>query len=404
MTLTTMIKTFLTALTLCCALALPAAAQNPFAAAATINDRAVTYWEIDQRAAFMDVLSAPGNLQEAARTALIDERLQMDAAERLGLVASEEELAQGMEEFAARANLSAAEFIRQLEATGIAGETFRDFVMAGLTWRNVLRSQFGGSAQVSEEEVDRALALAAIEGGARVLIAEIVLPITPQNQNEARALITRLADSTNGSVDRFSAAARQYSAAQSRQTGGSLGYRPLSSLPTGLQSLILALPPGGVTEPVPLGNAIAIFQLRDFREEGFVSPDASAVEYAIVPIPGGRSSEALAEAETLKNTLDTCDDLYGVRPGGFEITALPTSDVPATIATELMGLDDNEVSYDLTTEAGDLMFLMLCGRSSELPEGAREQVRAALFNQRLESYADGYMAELRASAIIREAE
>ena len=59
---------------------------------------------------------------------------------------------------------------------------------------------------------------------------------------------------------------------------------------------------------------------------------------------------------------------------------------------------------DLTTEAGDLMFLMLCGRSTELPEGAREQVRAALFNQRLESYSDGFLAELRADALIQEAE
>ena len=398
-----MIRTALVFLALT-GLALPALAQNPFSAAVTINDRAVTYWEIDQRAQFLALLNAPGNHAERAREDLINERLQVQAAERLGVAASIEELEQGLSEFAGRVNLSTEEFTRQIGARGIAAETFRDFVYAGVTWRNVLRSQFGARAQVTEEEVDRALALATIEGGAQVLIAEIVIPLTPQNDAEARQLISELSQSTNGSIDAFSAAARRYSAAGSRDVGGSLGYRALSSLPPQLQSIILPLPPGGVTDPVPLGQAIAIFQLRDFREEGFVTPEASAVEYVIVPISGGRTDAALSEAEALRNSVDTCDDLYGVRPGGFERTSLPASDVPAAVAAELIGLDDNEVSFDLTTESGDLMFLMLCGRSTELPEGAREQVRAALFNQRLESYANGFLAELREDALIIEAQ
>jgi len=383
-------------------MALPAVAQNPFSAAVTVNDRAVTYWEIEQRQRLLALLNAPGDLAELARENLVDERLQLEAAERLGVLASVEELEEGMSEFAGRVNLSAEEFIRQIEARGVAGETFRDFVFAGIAWRNVLRSQFGAQAQVTEEEVDRALALAAIEGGAQVLIAEIVIPMNEQNQAEVRQLITQLSQSTDGSIDAFSTAARRFSAAGSRNQGGSLGYRPLSSLPPQLQSIVLPLPPGGVTSPIPLGQAMAIFQLRDFREEGFVSPEASAVDYVIVPIPGGRSESALAAAEELRNDIDTCDDLYGVRPGGFERVVLPASDVPSAIGTELLALDDNEVSVDLTTDAGDLMFLMLCGRTTELPEGAREQVRAALFNQRLESYANGFLAELRADALIRE--
>ena len=82
-----------------------------------------------------------------------------------------------MAEFAGRVNLETARpSWQRLESDGVARETFRDFVYAGITWRNVLRAQFGARAQVTEEEVDRALALAAIEGGAQVLIAEIIIP------------------------------------------------------------------------------------------------------------------------------------------------------------------------------------------------------------------------------------
>ena len=92
-----------------------------------------------------------------------------------------------------------------------------------------------------------------------------------------------------------------------------------------------------------------------------------------------------------------------MRPGGFEIVTLPAGDLPGDIALELLRLDANEISTNLTRADGtQLLFLMLCGRSTELPEGGRDEVRAALFQQRLESYAAGYMAELRADAIIEE--
>jgi peptidyl-prolyl cis-trans isomerase SurA len=43
---------------------------------------------------------------------------------------------------------------------------------------------------------------------------------------------------------------------------------------------------------------------------------------------------------------------------------------------------------------------MLCGRSTEVPEGARDQVRERLFQQRMAAYASGFLEELRAEAII----
>ncbi len=377
------------------------AQQSPFSAAVTINGRAVTYYEIDQRAAFLELLNAPGNLPERARETLIDERLQAEVGERLGLAAEEEQIEAGMEEFAARANMDVETFLGALQTEGIAAETFRDFVAAGVTWRNVVRQRFGPQSQVSEEEIDRALTLASSDEGAQINFAELVIPITPDTAEDVRARITQLAETLDGSIGGFSAAARDNSAAGTALQGGSVGWRPLSSIPPQLRAILLPMPIGGVTEPVPLGNAIAIFQLRGLEERDFVTPQVTAVEYAEVLIPGGAA--AMAEAVALRDSLDVCDDLYGVRPGGFSITTLPVADIPGDISIELARLDANEVSMSLTRAGGtELLFLMLCGRSVELPEGGREQVRNALFQARMESYASGYLAELRADAIIDE--
>lgn len=381
----------------------PGLAQSPFSPAVTINNRIVSNYEIAQRAQFLEVLNAPGDLQERARETLIDERLQQEVGARFGMLASLDDIETGMAEFAGRANMSTEAFLGALQNEGVAPETFRDFVAAGITWRNIVRARFGARAQVTEDEIDRALTLSASDGGAQINIAEIVIPITPENADQVRVDISRLAESLDGSIGAFSEAARAYSASATGRQGGGLGWRPLSAIPPALRALLLPMDVGDVTEPVPLGPAIAIFQLRGLDETGFVSPVVTAVEYVELLIPGGQSADALAEAEDLRNSIDTCDDLYGVRPGGFEVMTLPITDVPGDISLELARLDANEVSTGLTRADGtQLLFLMLCGRSTELPEGGREDVRAALFQQRLESYAQGYLAELRADAIIDE--
>ncbi|MFN7001715.1 MAG: peptidylprolyl isomerase, partial [Elioraea tepidiphila] len=151
-------KRHLAAAILCGAvLAGPAAAQDLFAPRLYVNDRVITEYEIMQRAMFLQVLRSPGNPEEEALKALIEDRLRQTEAERLKLTLSEEELRQGMEEFAARANLTADGLIAEFAKVGIAAETFRDFVSAGLLWRKAVRARFLGQVPISENDIDRAL-------------------------------------------------------------------------------------------------------------------------------------------------------------------------------------------------------------------------------------------------------
>ena len=84
--------------------------------------------------------------------------------------------------------------------------------------------------------------------------------------------------------------------------------------------------------------------------------------------------------------------------------ALAPSDIPNDIALELAKLDENEVSTALTRAGGDtLVFLMLCGRTPQLGEDIdRGAIRTSLLNERVERLAEGFLAELRADAIITD--
>ncbi len=389
------------------------AQQGLFQTAIKVNDLAITQYEIEQRARFLQLLRTPGDPIEEARKGLIEDRLRLSATRRAGVVLTDKQVTGGMAEFAGRANLELEQFVAAIEQAGVSEQTFRDFVNAGLAWRELVQGRFGPRAQVTDAEVDRALALSTTRGGARVLLAEIILPINPQNEGRNRALIQRLSDTikTEGA---FSSAARRYSAAPTRGRGGRLEWLPIGQLPPPIRSQVLALEPGEVTAPIPLGPGIGIFQLRGLEELDAPSPETLALEYATILIPGGRTEANLATAKRYEDTYDTCDDLYkpaqSLPPEYFDRVVLPASEVPGDIAAEAMKLDNNEVSTGLTRQNGAfLVYLMLCGRTVETPvdeEGneidVRDNIRNQLFQQRLASYADSFLEELRADALIVE--
>lgn len=385
--------------------------QGLFQTAITVNELVITNYEVQQRSRFLQLLNSPGDPETLAREGLIDDRLRLSATNAAGVVPTEDQILDGMEEFAGRANLSAEQFIKAIEQRGVAAQTFRDFVTAGLAWRQLVQSRFAARSQISDTEIDRAIALQGGRGGARLLLAEVILPLAPPVAERNRALAQRLSESikTEGA---FSAAARRYSASPSRGRGGRLDWLPIGNVPPALRAAVLTLGPGEVTEPINLGNALGIFQLRALEETDAETPETQALEYVTVLFPGGRNADTLDQARAFEARYDTCDDLYtpakDLPPEYFDRQVLPASEVPGDIALELAKLDSNEVSTALTRQNGQfLVYLMLCGRTLETPVGEdgeqvdlRAQVRRQLFDQRIGSFADSYLEELRADALI----
>lgn len=431
MRITTLIPLALAGLT---AIAAPAAAQaGKFSPVVIVNNSAVTEYELDQRLRFLTILRAPGDPATEAEKGLVEDRLRIQAAKAAGIMLNDQQVAAGMAEFAGRANLDTEQFVQAIGQAGVAPETFRDFVTAGLAWREVVRARYGEKVTISEAEIDRALSVPAQRGGGpRVLLSEILIPTSGGTAIEKRDLAEDLAKSI-GSEAAFAAAARAHSAAPSRANGGQLGWVPVTNLPPQVRQVIAGMGNGQVSPPINLGNAIAIVRLRGLEQGGEITPANLTVDYAQVLIPGGRTPATLAEAERIRGEVDTCDDLYRVFKGAPAGTVLretrALSQVPATIAGELAHLDDNEVSATLTS-GNALVFLMLCKRSATLASGAapvvadtsaadaggspaidptlgfgqgpsRAQVREELVNQRLGALADGWLAELKANAIIR---
>ncbi|SEQ24961.1 peptidyl-prolyl cis-trans isomerase SurA [Loktanella sp. DSM 29012] len=398
------LTTILTSLVLACAT--PAIAQDRFAPVITVNDAAITAYELDQRARMLQLFRTPGNLTELAREQLIEERLKAAELDRRRIRLSAENLATEVDAFAARANLTTDQFIQLLNQNGVDRATLEQFVAIGVSWRDYIRLRFGNQAEISEEEVRRAMRQPGSNPDAiEVLLSEIIIPAPPPEAARANAIANQISQTRSTAV--FENAARQYSALPSRNNGGRLNWLPLLNYPPALQGLLGSLAPGEVTQPILIPNGVALFQSRGIREVPQPRPAPTAIDYAIFGLPGGTTEAGLAAAQSLDARTDTCDDLYGAARGlPQDVLARQTvspDSIPQDVALELARLDPGEASWNLTRDNGQTrIYLMLCDRTLAGAENNDpEAVRNALRSQRLGGFADALLADLRAAATIR---
>ncbi len=380
---------------------LTAASSNPYSVAIRINDQVITNFELDQRILLLRAFGSSGDLQKLAEEQLINDRLRLQAADIAGLVVSEEELEEGIGEFAARGKLTGEQLLQYVKSRGAEPESMRDFVRAGLVWRTVVRSRFGSKASISDNELDSTLNLAAGQVQESVLISEIQLPLGERGNEQTLALAKRLSN-TIKSEAAFSSAARRYSRAASRGRGGRLNWVPVANLPAALAGQILALNPGEVTAPVTLSKTVGIFQLRGVRQEKATAQTNVSISYTQVPVPTIKGNGE-QHAIKLMSDVDTCADLrenskrFG--ENAFTDHTLGQTEIPADTALALARLDRHESTY-YTASNGTVVVVMICDRLRDLPEGTRENIRSALTNRRVAGFGDGYLQELRGDAVI----
>ena len=397
MNIKTLIRTSLIALGLTLA-PLGVAAQNLFSAAILVNDQAITNYELKQRTMFLEAMRFPGVPDELAPKQLIEERLKKAAADQLGIRVSEEELQFELESFAQRFNVAFDEFAAELERVGISVDTPRAFIANQLLWREVVRARFGAQANVDEAQVERSANAEKSGSSIEVLLTEIIMAMQPGQEQEVRKRAREL--SKIRSFDAFSDAAREFSDAPTREFGGRVTWQKLDTLPGVLQPLIFGLAPGEVTDPLSIPNALALFQLRGIRETAYRRPLPDSVDYLRYALP----SSELENIKAIRSNINHCDDLYGWAKGNpnhvLKRKTVKRAEIDGPTRNILTNLDENE--YVIATQEPTTTLIMMCSRSQtlDLEEQDLAQIRDGLLNQRLGSYADSYLENLRDDARI----
>lgn len=399
----------------------PVQAQD-FSAVVYVNNSVVTRYEVQQRMRFMAVLNSAETSAEAAEKALIEDRLRLEAARQIGVEVSDSGLEEGLSEFAGRAGLTTGEFIQVLERSGVERQAYRDFIKAGVAWREVVRQRILPTVSVSEAEVDQAMRrIVETPIVTAVLLSEIIIPIPPGQDeaivDQAEAIAAR---STSEGV--FADAARRFSATPSAAQGGRLDWMQVANMPPTLRPILLGLRPGQVSPPLTIPGAVVLFYMRDTR--GQLRPGASeqTLDFLTVTFP------SMAEAQSAAAQARSCADLYTFAnhlPDQQVVRQTASQNaIPTYTGVLLASLDENETSVVARGTGADV--LMLCDRTPALLAGLdagpvptatsdgeasipanpdalpeRESVREQVFNRKINAAADAYLAEQRGDAVIR---
>lgn len=385
---------------------LPAVAQGLFAPARKVNDRIITNYQVDQRIRFLEVLNAgAADMRAEALDRLTEEAVQRDYARRNNIRVNRDELAEGVAEFAARADLTADEFVAALAEAGVERETFVEFVEAGLLWRKVVSGRLPPLVHVGQSDVARARDVAAIVGSTRVLMSEIFLPDDPEFAEPVAIISDMILNART--INEFSEIAREFSLAGTRDQGGRLDWIPLDNLPGQIRDLMAQARVAEVVGPIDLGGAIAFFQLRAIESVRDIPADRVKVNYRRLLLPGGRSEANLTRLAQIQARVQHCAGLDQFARD-LSDAALTTRDefqrnLPTSDAVELARLDRNGISAN-TIENGNLVVLMLCSRELEQDENSLSdgQLSNVIFEQRLAAMADVKLQGLIADAEIRD--
>ena len=396
---------------LCLPVARTPAAQDMLRAVAVVNDEIISMLDLDMRTRLAILATGQKDsdklrkriVPQIVRT-LIDERLQMQEAERLDIKVSEEQISGALGEIAQRNKMSPERFGKMLESRGILPEALQTQIHAQLTWQLLIARRLRPSVIVSNDEIDEVVErIEANRGTVERLVSEIFLAVeSAVNESRVRANAERLFEQLRAGA-KFGALARQFSDSAAAARGGGLGWVQEGQLSTELDLALASMAPGQLSRPIRTINGFHILLLRQQRQKslGAVTIKLKQIVFAV---PQGASAEqrneAAARATEARQRISGCTGLDELSreigsPGSGDLGTLKLGDLPSDLRNAVKDLPVGQPSQPLLIQ-GTPTLLVVCGR-----EGGgidRDTVHQRLITERLDMLARRYMRDLRRSA------
>jgi peptidyl-prolyl cis-trans isomerase SurA len=397
---------------------LPAGAQESVSVVAVVNDDAITMLDLEGRMRlamiFTKLPDTPETRQRVAPQvlrALIEERLKLQEANRLGVKVSQAEIDDRLNSLAQQGGGTAEALLAYLQGNGIAPESLIQQIRAEIGWIKAARRQFASTIVITDDQIDEVLdGLRSAQGQPSYRVGEIFLAAdAPENEPETRQTAERLVGQIRDGAD-FAAVARQFSQSASAAVDGDLGWMMASQLDRGVADAVRGLAPGEVSDPIAVAGGYYIITLRDRRESASADVDLVSLAQVVFPLPADASVKQIAttkaEARKATEAMTSCR----------EIAELARQVSPPEVQSEMPDLRLSDLSPELRaivdkspiatpTEpieaAGGIAVAMVCRRTTEdssLP--SREEIRNQLGNQRLEVMARSYLRDLKRTAIV----
>ncbi len=393
----------------------PVAAQSALGIAAVVNDEVISVHDFRQRIRMVLFVSGIRDTVEARRRAvrqtlraLIDERLQLQEAGRLGVNVSERELDLSVADLERRNRMQPGSLATAFERNRVSLASLRAQLRARLAWTKLVRRRLLPRIKVGDGEVKEVLAqLEATAGEDAYRLGEIFLAVTrPDDEPAVRESAARIVEQVRDGA-RFGALARQFSQSATAASDGDTGWTARSELDPELAAAIDRLAPGEVLDPIRTISGYQIYSLLGKRRNANVDPDEIQLhlKQILVPLGDGGDAARIERVRDEANAINGCEDLVAVaeRLGARtpqDLGTVKRADLSAEIGRRIANVAVGRASAPIKVPGG-AMVVVVCGRilpELDLPD--EKMIMGRLLDQRVDLAAQRYLRDLRSAAII----
>ncbi len=379
---------------------------NAASIAATVNDKVITKRDLSHRVKLtllsMNMSQTNENVskvQEQVLEAMIQDQIKLQLAEEFQMEIDPHQIQSAIRNIERQNNMGEGDFAKMMASKGIPFYIMQDQVKAQLIWNEYIRARFANMVQVSEAEVEKALA--ELKHGTRekrFQLAEIVLYADDKNtmskrRSQANNIVAQVKQGAP-----FSMLANQVSQAPSSVNGGVIGWVAESKLSDELRKVIAATSEGNVTKPIEMKNGVRIYYVIDTLMPGQFSKPKSTITFKQVFVPNPEDAFAFEIEDNLKQvasisqqirSCNVVEKLVKSKNGTVQfVQSLPLQNLPGPIKDILSKTAVNRGSKPVYTGNG-AMFFVVCDRKTSNPkEPDADMMRAQLVDQKLQNISE----------------
>jgi peptidyl-prolyl cis-trans isomerase SurA len=395
------------------------AAGEVLGIAAIVNDAVISKYDLDQRVRLVVATSGiqptPENIErirEQVLRSLVDEKLQLQEAERLELEIEDEEVDDSISNIAQRAGMTFEELIEYLGETGINEAALRTQITADVAWNRVISARFAPLVKIGEDEIDETLGRIANDANqVQFQLAELYLGFDNPNQEREMAQgAQRLVEQLRAGAP-FANVAQQFSQAASAANGGDIGWVSESQLAPQIAEAVARMDVGAVSDPIRSLNGFYIMQLRSRRQGLGPNPldtrfQVMQVLFELSPDAPERAVQArIAQANKFRSEFRTCaaaPDQINAIPGAriSQPSTLTAAQLRNPMRDQLLATEAGTVVPIGRTERG-VEALIVCDRKDDVGnQPTRESIENTLFNQEVSMMSRRHLRDLRRDAVV----
>ena len=229
--------------------------------------------------------------RKEAQEELIEERLKLQEAKRLGIEISEDEAKRIIKGIAERNKMTEQQFIQQVKGQGFDISTMRERFKAQSAWREVIRRRFSAQISITQGEIDRLVSASATEAGedtVELQVLRVTLPIAGKTDQTVMAKRFTEADALRrkyGGCKTMAGLVKDVADARFDD----LKFIKPSSIPEPTRSMLLSAKDGDVLPPAASTTGIEVYAVcgrrairADDKQREKVQSDLAQKEFEIL--------------------------------------------------------------------------------------------------------------------------